>query len=103
MGYDRSTLILDGLREAGVKAGRDIFAVRTDDQVLYHRLVVEGAGIGFLPEVIAKRDGLVPIPLPIAPPSMSVWLAAHRDLRTSAAVRRVADAIKRELPGVKRS
>ena len=93
VGYDRARLLIDGMRAAGVPAARDDFAVRTDDQVLYVRLVAAGAGIGFLARPVAAAEGLVEVPLPVAPPVLPVWLAAHRDLRTSAAVRRVSDAI----------
>jgi DNA-binding transcriptional LysR family regulator len=91
VGYDRSTVIIDGMRALGMPADRTLFAVRTDDQLVYQRLVMAGAGIGFLPRLVGEREGLVPVPLPADPPPLPVWLAAHRDLRTSAAVRRVAD------------
>lgn len=97
VGYDRSPLILDGLEAAGVPASRDSFAARTDDQVLYARLIKAGAGIGFLARPIGEAEGLVEVPLPISAPALPVWLAAHRDLHTSAAVRRVADVIGEEL------
>ena len=97
LGYDRSTLILDGLRAAGVPANRESFAVRTDDQVLYTRLVAAGAGIGFLARAVGEAEELIEVPLPVTAPMLPVWLAAHRDIQTSAAVRRVADAIGREL------
>ena len=90
------------MARAGVAADRSRFAVRTDDQILYHRLVVEGVGIGVLPCVAAERDGLVRLPIPVEA-SLPVWLAAHRDLRTNAAVRRVADAIRRDLPPLLKS
>jgi molybdate transport repressor ModE-like protein len=93
IGYDRSTLILDGLRAAGVAATRRDFALRTDDQIVYVRLVAAGAGIGFVARPVAEAEGLVEVPLAVCVPSLPVWLAAHRDVRTSAAVRRVADAI----------
>ena len=99
IGYDRSTLILDGLRTAGVGASRDDFAVRTDDQVLYARLVAAGAGIGFLARPVGDAEELLEVPLGIAAPRLPVWLAAHRDLLTSPAVRRVADAIGEGLEG----
>ena len=100
VGYDRSTLILDGLARAGVKAHRDDFAVRTDDQIVYWRLVEEGAGIGFLAVAEAERRGLVALPLPVTPEPLPVWLAAHRDLNTNIAVRRVADHLKARLPAL---
>ncbi|MGR3436326.1 MAG: LysR family transcriptional regulator [Shimia sp.] len=99
IGHDRSTLVLDGLRAAGVPADRTLFAARTDDQVLYARLVAAGVGIGFLARAVGAAEGLVEVPLGINPPALPVWLAAHRDVRTSAAIRRVADAIGEGLEG----
>ena len=95
VGYDRSPLIVEAMRARGVAVSRADFAVRTDDQVLYARLVAAGAGIGFLAEIAA--DGLVALPvldaLPGGPPTLPVWLAAHRALRTAPAIRFVHDAL----------
>ncbi|MEM7710498.1 MAG: LysR family transcriptional regulator [Pseudomonadota bacterium] len=95
IGYDRSPLILNAMRRLGLAADRGLFAIRTDDQVLYHRLVAQGAGLGFLPHLVARAQGLVHLPLAIEPPALPVWLAAHRDLRTNLAVRRTADIVRR--------
>lgn len=97
VGYDRSTLILDGLRAAGITASRESFAVRTDDQIAYARMISAGAGIGFLPRVVGRELRLVEVPLPIDITSLPVWLAAHRDVRTNAAVRRVTEALGKGL------
>ena len=109
VGYDRSTLILDGLRaamaateaEAGTgrerTVGREHFFARTDDQIAYVQFVKAGAGIGFVPVLVAAREGLVPVRLPVPVPALPVWLAAHRDVRTNPAVRRVTDALARGL------
>ena len=100
VGYDRSALIVDAMRAGGIAVSRSDFAVRTDDQVLYARLVAAGAGIGFLAEVVTEvaADGLVALPaldaLPGGAPSLPVWLAAHRALRTAPAIRFVHDALK---------
>ena len=98
VGYDRSPLIIDGMRAAGIAARREDFALRCDDQAVYLALVAAGGGIGFLARTVAEAAGLVRIPLPVEVPPLEVWLAAHRDLRTSAAVRAVADAVAAYLP-----
>ena len=56
IGMDRSTLILDGMAELGIKASRDQFAIRTDDQVVYWQLLRAGAGIGVAPQILAARE-----------------------------------------------
>ena len=47
IGYDRSTLIIDGMRQMGMNVDRSFFAFRSDDQVVCWRMVQAGMGIGF--------------------------------------------------------
>lgn len=88
IGYDRSTLIIDGMRQFGMEVDRSFFAFRSDDQVVCWRMVKAGMGIGFGQRVMGDPDpDLVPVwpDMPIA--SMPVWLTAHRELRMSPRVR----------------
>jgi DNA-binding transcriptional LysR family regulator len=94
VGYDRSDLILRGLREAGVNATRDWFAVRCDHHAVYWELVRAGCGIGFAQSKIAERDSTVQQVLPDMPlPTLPLWLAAHETMRQTPRVRRVWDAL----------
>jgi hypothetical protein len=45
IGYDRDDTIVRGAAKMGLALTRADFALRTDDQVVYGRLVAEGAGI----------------------------------------------------------
>lgn len=57
-----------------------------------------GNGIGFGQGPLADRDPLVETLLPgLALPTLPVWLAMHRDVRTSVRIRRVADFLYEEL------
>ena len=88
IGYDRSTLIIDGMRQMGMNVDRSFFAFRSDDQVVCWQMVKAGAGIGFGQRVVGDADDtLVPIwpDLPIG--SIPVWLTAHQELRMSPRVR----------------
>ena len=102
IGYDKDTLILRASAQMGLPLTREHFALRTDDQVVYGRLIAAGAGIGFAADYNLRHwRGVVPI-LPGLPiPPLPCWLAVHREIRGSAVVRRVfdflADAIPREL------
>ncbi|MBK7063107.1 MAG: hypothetical protein IPH51_22800 [Rubrivivax sp.] len=48
IGFDRDDAMLRGFAAMGIPVTRDAFALRTDDQVSYGRLVAAGAGIGFV-------------------------------------------------------
>jgi DNA-binding transcriptional LysR family regulator len=48
VGYDRDDTLLRGFAAMGFPVGREHFAVRTDDQLAYGRLIAAGAGIGFV-------------------------------------------------------
>jgi DNA-binding transcriptional LysR family regulator len=90
VGYDRSELILRGMREAGLKVSRESFKTRCDSQTTYWELVRAGCGIGFGQAMVARRNpGIVEIDLGIAIPSLPVWLAAHQGLRHTPRVRLV--------------
>jgi DNA-binding transcriptional LysR family regulator len=102
IGYDRDDTITRGFARLGLGLAREAFALRTDDQVAYGRLVANGAGIGFVARYnLAHWPGVVPLLPMLAIPPLPCWLAVHREIRGSRVVRRVfdflADAIPREL------
>jgi DNA-binding transcriptional LysR family regulator len=102
IGYDRDDTIVRGFARLGLALAREAFALRTDDQVAYGRLVASGAGIGFVARYnLAQWPGVVPLLPMLAIPPLPCWLAVHREIRGSRVVRRVfdflADAIPREL------
>ena len=71
---------------------------RTDNQIVFWEAIRAGNGIGFAQRALAERDPLVETILPeLALPPLPMWLAMHRDVRTSARVRRVADFLFAEL------
>jgi DNA-binding transcriptional LysR family regulator len=98
IGYDRDDTIVRGAARMGVTLAPADFALRTDDQVAYGRLVAEGAGVGFVarynlrhwPGVVAVLPGLVTGTLPC-------WLAVHREIRSNPIVRTVYDFLGREI------
>lgn len=92
VGMDRSTLIIDGMAELGIHAQRESFAVRTDHQIAYFELVKAGAGIGFVAHFLAAGHSELRRILPdVTIPALPIWLASHRELRTSQRIRRVMD------------
>lgn len=92
IGYDRSDLIERGMRALAGQFHRSMFRIRTDDQVAYWELIKAGAGIGFGPQIVARKSPeLVQVVTSMQIPPMPVWLASHRELRHSARIRRVYD------------
>ncbi|TGQ09871.1 MULTISPECIES: LysR family transcriptional regulator [unclassified Mesorhizobium] len=98
VGFDRSDEIIRGFSAFGTPVTRNHFRFRTDNQIVLWEAVRTGNGIGLGQEPLADRDPdlekLLPdVPLPVLP----VWLAMHRDVRTSMRIRRVADFLHEEL------
>lgn len=101
VGYDRSDLILRGLREWGVEAKRDWFETRTDDHAVYWQLIRAGCGIGIAQLSVADRDPEVERLLPEVPlPTLPLYLAAHEAVRHTPRIRRVWDALAEGLSGI---
>ena len=88
IGYDRSTLIIDGMRAMGMNVDRSFFAFRSDDQVVCWRMVQAGMGIGFGQVSMGAGDpDLVQLWPDMPVGHLPVWLTAHQELRMSPRVR----------------
>ncbi|MCA0011431.1 LysR family transcriptional regulator [Mesorhizobium sp. B292B1B] len=98
IGFDRSDEMIRGFTHFGIPVTRNSFRFRADNQIVLWEAVRAGNGIGLGQEPLAERDPLVEKVLPALPlPSLPVWLAMHRDVRTSVRIRRVADFLHEEL------
>ncbi|KPP83342.1 MAG: Transcriptional regulator [Rhodobacteraceae bacterium HLUCCO07] len=101
IGYDRSELILRGMRAVGFDLTRDAFATRCDNQVTYWELLRAGCGIGFGQRHVGRTDPAVEeIDIGIAIPGLPVWLAAHRQLRQVSRLGHVWDRLAEGLAPV---
>ena len=90
--------LIHGFAALGVAIDRHAFGLRTDNQIVFWEAIRAGNGIGFAQRQLAERDPLVETILPeLSLPPLPMWLAMHRDVRTSARVRRVADFLFAEL------
>lgn len=99
VGYDRSTLILDGMRAMGIPAEREMFKVRCDNQTIYVQLLEAGCGLGVIPISAARRNPeMQQILHEMRIPALPIWLTAHEDLRRVPRIRRVFDALADGLP-----
>jgi len=98
IGYDRSTMIIDGFKEAGVEVDRDFFAFRSDDQVVCWEMVCAGYGLGFNQVQIGEMDpNIMRVEAAGNVGSLPVWLTVHSELNSSPRVRRVFDHLAEHL------
>jgi DNA-binding transcriptional LysR family regulator len=100
IGSDADTAILQGFSAMGHPIGREAFALRTDDFIVQWQAVRAGLGVGFVANYMARTDTDV---LPVLPgilkiPALPIWLAVHREVRTSQRIRAVYDFLAAELP-----
>jgi len=99
IGYDRDDTIERGFAQLGLVLPRHAFALRTDDQVAYGRLIASGAGIGFVALYNTAHWPGVQRLLPMLQiPPLPCWLAVHREIRGSKVVRRVYDFLAEAIP-----
>jgi DNA-binding transcriptional LysR family regulator len=83
----------------GLPLAREAFALRTDDQVAYMRLLAAGGGIGFVARyTLAAMPGVRPLLPTLKIPPLPCWLAVHREIRGNPAVRRVFDYLASAIP-----
>lgn len=92
IGYDQSTLIIDGFHKFGMKVTREFFAFRSDDQAVCWQMVLAGYGIGFVPrEIGLATPDVVELGFLSNVGSLPVWLATHAEVHTNPRIRRVYD------------
>ena len=100
IGGDRNDETLKGFAAGGIPVTREHFAFRTDDLIVVWEAVRAGLGIGFVSEHQIRTDPAVITLLPklrIEP--LPVWLAVHKEIRTSKRIRAVYDFLAEALPG----
>ena len=99
VGHDQADGILQGFARSGFPLQREDFALRTDDLMAYHAAVQAGLGIGFIADYLARTDNtLVPVLPALKIPPIPLWLAVHREIRTSQRIRAVFDFLSDAVP-----
>ena len=99
IGYDRDDTLLRGFAALGLPVARDAFALRTDSQVAYGRLLAAGAGIGFVARYnLTYWQGVEALLPMLNIPPLPCWLAVHREIRGNPLVRRVYDWLAEAIP-----
>jgi DNA-binding transcriptional LysR family regulator len=101
IGSDRNEDILRGFAAMGYPLTREHFAFRSDDFLACWQALRSGVGIGFVADYLARTDTSIVRLLPslkITPVPM--WLAVHREIRTSKRIRAVYDFLGDEIPAL---
>lgn len=99
IGLDSDESLIRGFQAGGLPLTRQSFSVRTDNQVAYIRLIQEGAGIGVVPKVVAKRiDDLCAVLPDLLTAALLLWLVVHREIEHNPLIRRVYDFLAAEVP-----
>ena len=102
IGNDTDTAILEGFQNLGFPMTREAFVLRSDDLILQWQAVRVGLGVGFCADYLARTDTNVLRVLPgvLNIPPIPMWLAVHREIRTSKRIRVVFDFLADALPRV---
>ncbi len=101
IGFDTDQSIIEGFTRFGVPLGTVSFAVRTDDLIAYQESIRAVLGIGFIADYVGRADNsLVPLLPMLKLPALPMWLAVHREIRTSQRIRQVYDFLGNTLPGL---
>lgn len=100
IGGDADPAILQGFATMGFPVTRSAFALRSDDFIVQWQAVRAGLGIGFCADYMVRSDPDVVQVLAgqLKIPSLPMWLAVHREIRTNARIRRVFDYLASALP-----
>ncbi|HEY3594387.1 MAG TPA: hypothetical protein VGL13_10955 [Polyangiaceae bacterium] len=81
-----------------IPLSRELFAFRCDSDYAQYAAIRAGFGIGMCQVALGKRDGLAPV-LPVISFEMGVWIAMHKDLRSSRRMRLMFDHLATFLQG----
>ena len=98
IGFDRSERMISVLGELGFRLTQRNFPVITESHLVHWELVKHGVGIGVMPVELGDAESMVQRVLPdLKPLEGELWLAAHRELKSSRRIRTVFDFLAAEL------
>jgi DNA-binding transcriptional LysR family regulator len=99
IGGDRNEETLKGFAARGFPVKRGQFAFRSDDLIVVWQAVRAGLGVGFASEHLIRTDpAIVPLLPKLKIEPLPVWLAVHKEIRTSKRIRAVYDFLSDTLP-----
>jgi DNA-binding transcriptional LysR family regulator len=95
--FDRTDIMIDGLRALGAEVTRRQFPIVTASHLVQWELCKQGVGICIMMAEIGDAEPRVRKLLPEVAIPVPVWLVCHRELRTSRRIRLVFDRIAEAL------
>lgn len=97
-GFDRSDLMINGLRALGIQVTQKNFPVVTENHLVQWEMAKAGIGICIVMDEVGDAEPKVRRVLPDLPPlPVPVWLVTHRELHTSRRMRVVFDFLAEAL------
>lgn len=99
VGFDKSDLIIRVMTDLGLKATRDFFAVRCDQQAVHWELVRAGCGLGGAQTIIGDADPTMERILKgqMQLQALPIWLTAPQALHSNPRIRAVWDYLSEAL------
>jgi DNA-binding transcriptional LysR family regulator len=96
--FDRSSLMIDGLRALGIGVTRESFPIVTENHLVQWEMCKRGIGICIVMDEVGDAEPTVRRVLPDLPPlPVPIWITTHRELRTSRRIRVVFDLLAEAL------
>lgn len=100
IGFDLSTLFIDGAKQMGMKLKRGDFQIRTDSISVQNQCAAAGLGLVVMQDRLATNmDGMRRINLGFELPPMPLYIVAQQELRASRKLRVAYDGLADALFG----
>lgn len=104
IGFDQETPVVRSFRTRGLKLSRDMFALRTDNDLAHLAAIRAGFGIGVCQVPIGRKDPDLIHLLPKAFAfDLEIWVVMHENLRASRRMRVLFDHLAAALTDYVRS
>jgi len=97
IGFDHESAFIREVRAKGFPLSRDMFSLRTDNDLAQLATLRAGCGIGICQVPLGVRSGLVRVLPTVLRLKLPVWLAMHGDLRNNRRCRLVFNALAQGL------
>jgi DNA-binding transcriptional LysR family regulator len=101
IGIDADDTMVRDFAQFGQTINKEAFALRSDDLMVQWQALVAGCGVGFVADYMGRHQpDLVKLMPRLVIPPLPMWLAVHREIRSSQRIRAVFDYLAKELPKV---